>query len=750
MSAGRIARRSVLVGLGVVGGAAVAGVAFGAWRYLRDPGNPLADGLAEGAAAPNAYVMIDAEGVTVIAPRADVGQGATSIQAYLVAEELDVDPMTVRTAPGPASPVYWNSVVAGEGMPFAAWDDGWSTRVMRGRGSDVAGKLVGLHLTGGSTTVPDMINRLRVAGAVARETLKAAAAARTGDDVADLTTEAGAVVRPDGTAIPYAELAADVAGIAPVTDVALRDPAEWRHLGKPMPRTDIVAKSTGTQVYGTDLRFPDMLHATALTNPARGGGVASIEDTAARLMPGVTSVVPVTDGFAVLADSDWRAMTAARAVEATWGAPAERPGDMAALWDAHAAVLDRGDARDSRFRDDGDVAAAAGAAIAAEYRVPFLAHAPLEPSNATVHYTPERTEIWTATQAPTFLQAAVGRITGQPPEAIVVNALAAGGSFGRRLEDDYVTPAVEAAMTVPGRHVRMTWSREQDMACDYYRPMAMARGRATHADGKVTSLDLDIAAMSVSESQLTRQGFPPLGPDVAITAAAWDAPYALPDFRVSGHRVPAGIGVSSWRSVGASHNGFFLETLLDEAIVAAGADPIAERFRLLEHAPSRRVVEAVAEMAGWDGPGGDGVGRGVAFCFSFGVPVAQIVEVEQTDAGLRLRKLWIAAEVGRVLDPVNLESQLSGGALFGLGHAMWSEITFDGHLPQQSNFHDYPSLRLHQTPEVEVRALGTTDEIRGAGEPGLPPAAPALGNAIFAATGRRLRTMPFAREIDLA
>ncbi|MEM9796122.1 MAG: molybdopterin cofactor-binding domain-containing protein [Pseudomonadota bacterium] len=740
MSIGKIARRTFLVGSAAIAG----GVAFGAWAVRRDLGNPLQAGLADGETTLNPYVLIDGDGVTLITPRADVGQGATSIQTYLLAEELDVDPMTVRTSPGPASGVYFNSVVAAEGMPLAAWDEGRVARTGRGA-AGALGKLVGLHLTGGSTTVPDMYDRLRAAGASARETLKAAAAARLSVDVADLRTGNRAVIAPDGTALRYEDLAVAAAALEPVTEVPLRDPAAWRWLGRDMRRTDIVAKSTGTYRYGTDVTVPDMVRATTLT---RHGGLADYDASAAEDMRGIEAVIPITGGLAILADNDWRAMKAAREIKATWAAP-DHPADSAAMWATHATALD-GD-RDSRFTDEGDVEAATGTPFEAEYRVPFLHHAPLEPANATVLYTPEATEVWTATQGPTFLARTVAGITGQDTEQVTIHALSAGGSFGHRLEDLWVRQAAEIAMQVPGRPVRLTFSREQDMANGYLRPMALARGRGTHKDGQVQSLDLAIAAHSVSESQLTRVGFPPIGPDVAIVAAAWDAPYTIPDRRVTGHRVPAGVGVSSWRSVGASHNGFFYESLLDELIHAAGADPVAERLRLLHHAPSRNVLETVAEMANWSGPKpSESVGRGVAFSFSFGVPVAEIVEVRDTENGLVLENLWIAAELGRVLDPINAEAQLSGGALFGIGHAIHSEITFADHQPEQSNFHDFESLRLWQTPNVTVRALGTTGEIRGAGEPGLPPAAPALGNAIFAATGKRLREMPFAKAIRFA
>ena len=741
--AGTIARRTFLVGSAAVAG----GVAFGVWAYRRDVANPLEDMLAEGEATLNPYVLIDADGVTLITPRADVGQGATSIQATMLAEELDLDPHAVRTSPGPASSAYFNGRIIGEGMPLAQWDEGFVAR--RGRdASDVLGKFVGLHLTGGSTTVPDAYDRLRAAGASARETLLEAAARRLGVERATLGTANGAVTVPGGAPIPYAALAGEAAALDPVR-AEPRDPSEWRMLGRPMRRTDVVAKSTGTFRYGVDVVLPGMVHATVVTNPVMGGGVASRDDAAALAMRGVEAVLPVTDGFAVLADNTWRAMAAARAVSVEWGGATAHAATSAEMWEAHAAALDG--ERDSRFADDGDVEAAPGERVEAEYRAPFLHHAPLEPANATILVTEDGAEVWTATQAPVFLRDTVAGIVGRDPERVAVHALPSGGSFGHRLEDLWIRQTAEIARQVPGRPVRMTWSREQDMSHGFYRPMALARGSGTVERRQVRSLDLAIAAHSVSESQLGRMGYPPVGPDVALVAAAWDAPYAIPDRRVTGHRVPAGVGVSSWRSVGASHNGFFYESLLSELIHAAGADPVAERLRLMHHAPSRGVLEAVAEMASWDGPRpAPWVGRGVAFAYSFGVPCAQIVEVRDTAQGIRVERLWVAAEVGRVLDPVNVEAQLSGGALFGLGHAMLAEVTFDGHAPEQSNYHDYGSLRHWQAPQVEVRALGTTGQITGAGEPGLPPAAPALADAIFAATGTRPREMPFARSVRFA
>ncbi|MEM8850144.1 MAG: molybdopterin cofactor-binding domain-containing protein [Pseudomonadota bacterium] len=739
----KIARRTFLIGSAAVAG----GVAFGIYAYRRAPENPLLADLPDGSVAITPYVLIDADGVILITPRADVGQGATSIQAHLLAEELDVDPHTVRTDPGPASSAYYNGKIAAEGMPFAAWDDGIVARTGRGAG-DVVGKFVGLHITGGSTTVPDGYETLRLAGASARETLKQAAAARLGVDVADLRTQDGAVLPPNGEAIPYTALAADAAALTPVA-APLRDPSQWRALGKPMRRTDIVAKSTGTARYGVDVELPDMLHATVVTNPTLGGGVVSMDTSAAAGMPGILAIHPITDGAAVVADNTWRAIKAARAITFDWGTP-DIPDDTAALRAMHEASL-TDDARDSRFADDGDVTTATGAAFEATYLAPFLHHAPLEPANATVLYTPERTEIWTATQVPTFAVQQVAEITGQDEDQITLHNMQSGGSFGHRLELLWVNQTAEIALNHPGRPVRMTWSREEDMTHPFLRPMAVARGRGTTENGAVTSFDLAIAAQSVTESQMGRLNQPAIGPDVMIVAAAWDAPYAIPNRRVTGHRVPATIPVSSWRSVGASHNGFFADVLMDELIHQAGADPVAERLRLLHHEPSRNVLETVAEMADWQGSNpADGIGRGVAFSFAFGVPCAQILDIEDTPRGLRITDLWIAAEVGRVLDPVNIEAQLSGGALYGLGHAMLAEITHSGGTIEQQNFDTYESLRVYHTPRVHVRALGSGGPIRGAGEPSLPPAAAALSNAIFAATGERLREMPFSRKVRFA
>lgn len=737
-----IARRTFLIGSAAIAG----GVAFGVWRYKTPYANPLLTDLPEGAAALTPYVLITSDAIILITPRADKGQGAISVQAALIAEELDVDLDQIKTDPGPPSPAYYNTALAGDAVPFRATDDSWLAQTTRSL-ADAPMKFLGMQITGGSTTVPDGFDKLRHAGAVARETLKATAARLHNLSATDLRTERGAVILPDGTRLSYQSLAAEAANTDPFTDVTLRAPSDWRLLGQPMQRIDIVAKSTGTQDYGIDVTRPDMAHAALRLNPAIGGARLSHDPAPALAMRGVIKVVALPDGVAVIADNTWRAMQAVAAIPVEWG-PAQIPPEMDTHWQTLSDSFTP-DRQDSQFRDAGDVETALsdGTDLTVEYRAPYLAHAPLEPLNATVLYTPDRVDIWTGTQVPRFVQNNVAKLTDLTPDAIHVHALMIGGSFGHRLEDEVTRHAARIAMELPGRPVKLTYSREEDMTHDFPRQIAMARGRGRVANGQVAAYDLGIAMPSVLSSQMGRQGIPAPGPDLQIVAGAWDQPFDIPHYRITGYRAPELAPISSWRSVGASSNGFFHDSLLDELIHAAGADPLAERLRLCNHTPSRKVLEAVGEMSNWGSPLAPNQGRGVAFCLSFGVPCAQVIEVTNTEDGLRLDHVYVAADVGRILDPINFEGLVKGGVLFGLGHAIHAEITYAGGAAEQSNFDTFQSLRLYQCPEITVRGLENGTRIKGIGEPPVPPAAPALANAIFAATGRRLREMPFDKFV---
>jgi isoquinoline 1-oxidoreductase subunit beta len=745
---GTIARRTFIVGAAAVAG----GLAVGYWAYRRDPKNPLLDNLREGEATLNPYLRIDKDGITIITPRADKGQGAYSVQAALVAEELDLAWGQFKVDPGPPSAAYYNGKVAAEGMPIAATSDSFLARSGRTVG-DAAGKLLGLQLTGGSSTVSDAFDRMRVAGAAARQMLLQAAAKRSGLPADKLTTKDGAVVLPDGKTLAYTVLAADAAKLAPPSAVTLKPQAQWRLLGKPMQRLDIVAKSTGTAIYGIDLRLPGMLYATVRANPRMGGGMVSMDAKEAQAARGVKKVVTLPDGFAVIADNTWRAFEAAKLVKPQWS-PSPYPPTSAAMFDAVAKSFDDTH-RDSRFKNDGDVDAAIGAAgakaVQAEYRIPYLAHAPLEPTNAVVQWKDGRLDLWTGTQIPRFAVAAAAQLLGVDESAVHLHVQIMGGSFGRRLEDDVVRQAALIAKAHPGAPIKLTWTREEDMAHDFPRPLAIARAKGAVEQGRVHAVDLQIATLSVSASQMGRLGVPVAGPDVVIVAGAWDQPFSIPNYRVTGYRTPAMVPVSSWRSVGASGNGFFHESFFDELIQAAGADALAERLRLCTHEPSRRVLQAVGEMSNWKTALPKGRGRGLAYTLSFGVPTAEVVEVSVVEGGaIRIDAVYIACDVGPVLDPVNFENQVQGGVIFGLGHAMNCELTYADGAPTQTNFHVYEGLRMRSAPKVLVRAVDGGSGIKGIGEPPVPPAAPALANAIFAATGKRIRELPLAKHVTFA
>ena len=740
---GKIARRTFLVGSVAIAG----GVAFGYYVVAKPHKNPLRDDLRDGEATFNPWVKISADKVTLIAPHADVGQGVLSMQAALIAEELDIELDQVDVTFGDPSPAYYNTGIAAEAVPFLSTDNSFQANAMRSvMGAMI--KMMGAQVTGGSSSAPDSFEKLRLAGAVARETLKKAAAEQTGVPVRDLKTADGAVQLPDGASIPYTDLAAAAAKVRPVTKVDLRPPSAWRLIGKPMQRLDIVAKSTGQLTYGIDVDVEGAVHAAVKRNPRKGGAVNGYDSSAAENMRGVRKVIPIDGGVAVIADNTWRAFRAADAIECDWG-PAPYPAEMDEQWAALSSSF-TDDHLNKTWRDDGDVdnALGSGDLIEAEYRAPYLAHAPLEPISAIVNVTDEGAEVWSGTQLPRFVQANVAAIVGCDPEQVTLHNQFMGGSFGHRLEDEQIKQATEIAMTMKGTPVKLTYSREEDFAHDFPRQIAMARMRGAVKDGKVDALDLGIAMPSVADSQLSRQPMdPPPGPDSQISAGAWNLPYAIPNFRMNAYRAEPLAPISSWRSVGASTNGFFADCAIDELIHAAGADPLEERLRLANNDVARKVLEAVGEMSNWGGSLGPRRGRGVAFVTSFGVPVAEVIEVTETDDGIAIDNVFVAADVGRIVDPVNFDNHVKGAVVWGLGHAMNCEITYSDGMAQQSNYHQFEGMRLYQCPEIIVRGLENAEQIRGIGEPPVPPAAPALANAIFAATGKRIREMPFDKHV---
>lgn len=740
---GKIARRSFLIGSAAIAG----GVAFGVYRVKTPYANPLAEGLADGSATFNPWVLIDRDKITLITPHADKGQGVVSAQAALIAEELDLEWGQFETSFGAPDKAYWNTAMADEGVPFAATDVSLGARSARAVVGGVM-KLIQLQGTGGSTAMADSFDKLRRAGAVARETLKRAAAEQFNVPVESLTTAKGAVVLPDGSAVPYTELALVAATIAPVSEVTLRDPSAWRLIGKPMERLDILPKSTGTQDYGIDFTIDGMLYAAVKTNPRQGGVINSYDAEVALKMRGVHGIAPVTNGVAVLADNSWRAFQAADAIEFDWG-PAPYPAEMADHWATISESFTE-ERLDLEWRNDGETETVLSqeAPFEAEYRAPYVAHAPLEPLNATILVTSEGVDIWTGHQMPGFLVTIVASITGHDEADVRFHNLFMGGSFGHRLEFEHIKQAAEIGRLMLGKPIKLTYSREEDFAHDFPRHPGIARGKGLVKDGKVDTVDLQVAMPSVMSSQMARAGVPVPGPDAQIAAGSWGNPYGIPNSRMRAYRVPELAPTSSWRSVGASANGFFFDSFLDELIHQAGADPMLERIRLMDHDVSRKVLEAVAGMSSWGGTLGENQGRGVAFVESFGVPTAEVVEVTNTESGIRIDKVWLAADVGTVIDPQNFENLGQGGVIFGLGHAINCEITYSDGMAEQSNYHAHEAMRMYQCPEIFVKGLENGSKVRGFGEPPVPPAAPALANAIFAATGKRIREMPFNKHID--
>ncbi len=739
-----ITRRTLLIGSAAIAG----GVVFGYWRYKTPYDNPLLDSLKDGEAALTPYVRIDQSGITIITPRAEMGQGIHTTLAAMVAEELDVAFDDIQVEHGPASKAYYNGALLEEMAGYPATDNSKKADRMRGL-TKIPAKFLGLQATGGSTSTPDGFVKMRKAGAAARQVLLTAAAQKLGQDRATLSTDQGAVITADGSRIPYTELATIAAGIEPPGDPDLKPKSEWKLLGRSLPRVDMLGKVTGTAEFSIDLQLPEMLYATVKMNPQLGGGLKSFDASAAESMPGVKKIIPLEGGVAVVASNTWYAFQAAEAISFDWD-DAPYPQTTEEHFDIVAAAFD-GEI-DSQMRDDGNVDEVLGDAsdISGEYRVPYLAHATMEPVNAVALLGSNRLDIWAGTQNPTQAVKESVAITGLDDSEVHVHTTLMGGGFGRRNEMDFVKTAVMVAKAMPGIPVKTSWSREEDMRHDAYRPLAIARFKGVVADGKAKALQLDLAAPSVIASAMGRIGIPAAGPDSTTVQGAWDQPYGIRNYRVTGYRATPLLPLSFWRSVGASQNGFFHECAIDELAHAAGSDPFQMRLEMMTDHSSRKVLEAAAAMADWGSELPEGHARGIAFVHSFGVPVAQVVEVSATPAGIKVLKVFAAVDVGIALDPRNIKSQVQGGINFGLAAAIMGEITVEDRKVVQSNFHDYDAIRMHQSPVIKVRVLENGEHIRGIGEPGTPPAAPALANAIFAATGQRIRELPLRKHIKFA
>lgn len=755
MNIGKITRRTFLGAVVAVGG----GLAVGYYFYRKPYPNPLKDGLADGEATFNPFVKISADNsVTIIVPRAEMGQGVTTTLAALVAEELDVDLDAVHVEHGPASPAYYNQAMLAESAPFPAFDHGMVADSVRAVQGGVS-KVFGIQATGGSSSVRDGYEKMRHAGCAARMMLVKAAALRWGVAESTLETSDGTVRDPaSGKTATYGALAAAAATQKPPSEIVLRDKSKWRYLGKSPGRTDCLAKVTGTAGFGIDVALPDMLYGTVKMSPRFGAKAKSMDDSAALKVPGVRKVVaidaPMGSGFGIIADNTWAAFKGAEALEVTWE-EASYPADTTGLMAQIADTLN-GDDDGFSLRDDGDAAAILAAApaeelIEAEYRAPYLAHTCMEPMNATARWTGNKLELWSPNQAPTVIQMALSSQFGIESEDITVNTTFLGGGFGRRAEMDFSLYAAAVARYADGRPVKVTWSREEDVRHDAYRPAAIGRFRARVKKGETPAAMLArIAGPSPVRGVMARTfpSLPAAGPDRTVIEGVFDQPYAIKDYKVTGLISPGSIPVGFWRSVGNSFNGFFNETFLDEVAHKAGLDSVAMRFEMMKSYPTAvKVMEKVASMANWGAPLAQGHGKGVAFTLSFGSWVGQVVEVSVADDAIRIENVWCAADCGEVLDPAIFKSQVQSAIIYGLSSAMGQEITFADGEVQESNFDTYDAMRINQCPIIEVAILENSPHMGGAGEIGTPPSIPALGNAIFAATGKRIRELPLSKAV---
>ena len=758
VSAGKIARRTFLFGAAALAG----GVAFGYYKYNQPFENPLLTRLSDGEASFNAYIKIAADNrITVVVPRAEMGQGVSTTLAALVAEELDVRLDQISVEHGPASPAYYNRAALAESAPVPRFDDGMLAETLRGS-IGVLAKFLALQFTGGSSSTIDAFEPMRQAGAMAREMLKAAAASRWNADIARLTTM-DATVRDDasGKVLTYGELAADAARLAPPADVVLRARSQWKILGKPQPRKDMVAKVTGAPVYGIDVDLPDMLHATIRMCPYPGGRMARFDKTAASQLRGVADIIeidsPYGHGFGVMADNTWRAFQAADAVEVEWERPASHV-DSAGMEKLLDTALQEGSDR-FHLRTLGDpdrhiADAAAADLVEARYSVPHLAHATMEPMNATAQFSDGRLTIWSPNQSPSVIEMIARRITGLERDRIDIRTTMMGGGFGRRIEPDFSDYAIRLAMAAKGRPVQVTWSREEDMSHSVYRPAARGLYRARlSGDGSPVAVSATIASQSVVAGMAGRiaPAVPIGGPDNTMLDGAYNQPYAFAHHRADAVRVQLPVPVGSWRSVGYSFNAFMLESFLDEIAEARKLDPLDLRISLLGENPAAAgVLRKVAEMSGWKTPPAEGRARGLAYCLSFGTHVAQVVEVSGSPDAIRIEQIWCAADPGLVLDPGIFRAQLMSAINYGLSAAMFQAITVGEDGVEQLNFSDYDCVRMNTAPPIDIALLETSPFMGGAGEPGTPPSMPALASAVSRLTGKRIRDLPLSKSVTFA
>ena len=650
--------------------------------------------------------------ITVLVDKSEMGQGVYTALTQLLAEELGVALEAIRVEAAPVGAVYTNN-------------------------------LLGAQITGGSTSVRDGWEKLRKAGAQARSMLVQAAAAQWGVGADTLKVDSGAVVN-GRKRLTFGELAEAAAKLPVPAEVTLKPAKEFTLVGKPAKRLDTASKLDGSAIYGIDVKLPGMLHGAFAQCPTLGGKLASFDAVQAKTMPGVKDVVGTDNGVVVIADHYWQAYKALGAVKIKWDAGANASLDN----DAIRARLRKAANRNGRsVRNDGNAAAAlkgAAKVVRATYELPMLAHATLEPQCCTADVRVDSADVYAPTQTQTIAQATAAAVVGLKPEQVKIHTTLLGGGFGRRLEVDFIGAAMVASKAV-GKPVKVIWSREQDMTHDTYRPPAFDTvAGGLDASGKLVAWKLDLTGPSI-----TARMFPPVvetAIDPFAIEAASNYPYDVPHIAVNYNREEIGIDVGYWRSVSHALNCFVAESFMDELASAAGKDPYAFRAAMLDKQPRfKRVLDEAASRAGW-GKAPAGHYQGIALMEGYGTYMAQVAEVSMKDGTLTIHRITCAVDCGQMVNPNIVDQQIEGSILFGLTAALWGDITLVRGEVQQRNFDTYRMLRLPEAPRIDVHLLESGEAPGGVGEPGTAVVGPALANAIFAATGKRLRSLPIAKQ----
>jgi len=749
-------RRRFLLGGLAAGGALLVGWGVQPPRQRLRGASPLA--VEAGAVALNGWVAIAPDGtVSIVVPRSEMGQGVNTALPMLLAEELDASLDSVRISQAPIDKIFGNLTVLRENLPFHPDDRGSIKQGVQWVMAKV-GRELGIMFTGGSTSVKDAWGPMREAGAVARAMLLRAASEQWKVDAARLATRDGFVLHPDGRRLGYGELAARAAVVGADIepgDVRLKTPAEFRLIGQPVPRRDSPAKVNGSALFGIDARVPGMLYAAVRMAPVVGAGVASFDAAKAMAMPGVLQVVDVSAalppfsgagaGVAVVAKTWWQARQAAAMLPVEWSPSPHAALSSEAMFADFAKLLD-GESGFTYFESGSQDVQGAAKTVQAEYRAPFLAHATMEPVNCTARFKDGKLKLWASTQVPSVAVDIAARVAGIDRADVSLDVMLLGGGFGRRLETDMVAQAVAIAKALggqlSGQAVQLVWTREDDIRHDVYRPQALARFSARlDASGSVLAWDNKSVSGAIGHQYFPRNlGLPGIGPDKTTAEGEYDMQYAIPNRRIAHVIADSPVSIGYWRSVGHSHNAFFKEGFLDEVAHAAGKDPVQLRRELLRGHPRHLAVLDAALARAGTAP--EGRAHGVAVHQSFGSIVAQVAEVSVEDKQIRVHRVVCAVDCGIVVNPNILAQQVESAVVFGLSAALAGEITLKDGRIQQSNFGDYPVLRMNEAPLVETVIVPSIEPPEGMGEPATPPVAPAVANAVFSLTGQRLRSLP--------